>query len=73
MSVNLVCFFGIGLWAIITFFVVSALVVAGKADERLGYKLPLEELLTESDGFDRAPLIPGHRLFDPGGSERLIT
>ncbi len=73
MSIQTVCLLGVGLWAVIVFLVISALVVAGKADERLGYKLPLEELLTESDGFDRAPLVPGHRLFEPGGSERLIT
>ena len=59
MSVNIVCFLGIGLWAIIAFFGISALEVAGKADKNLGYKIPLEELLTESEGFDSAPSIPG--------------
>ncbi len=73
MSVNTVCFLGIGLWAIIAFLGISAITVAGKADEKLGYKMPIEELLTESDGFDRAPLIPKQRFFEQGSSERLIT
>jgi len=73
MSLLTVCFLGIGLWAIITFFVISALVVAGKADEKLGYKTPLEELLPESDRFDNAPSIPRQPLYDPGKSEGFST
>jgi hypothetical protein len=73
MSLQTVCFLGIGLWAIITFFVISALVVAGKSDEKLGYKTPLEELLPESDRFDSTPSIPRQPLYDPGKSEGLST
>jgi hypothetical protein len=62
---------GIGLWAVIVFFGISAIVVAGKAAEKLGYKMPIEQLFTEVDGFDSVPSIPRQRLHEPSISEHL--
>ncbi len=71
MSIQTVCLLGVGLWAVIVFLVISALVVAGKADEKLGYKMPIEHLLPEVEGFDSAPSIPRQRLHEPSISEHL--
>ncbi len=73
MSLQILCLMGIGLWAVIAFFGISALIVAGKADEELGYNMPYEELIPESEGFDSTPSIPRQPLYEPAKSERYST
>ena len=77
MSMNTICILGVGLWAIIAFFGISALAVAGKSDEKLGYKTPLVDLLVdlplESDEYGILSSIPGNVLYETGKSECLRT
>ena len=73
MSLQTVCIMGIGLWVVIAFFVLSAVIVAGKADEKLGYDLPFEELVPKSEGFESIPSIPRQPQFEPAKSEQYST
>jgi hypothetical protein len=64
---------GIGFWAVIAFFGISAVIVAGKADEKLGYDMPFVELVPESEGLESTPSIPRQPLYEPAKFEQYST
>ena len=65
MALQTICILGIGLWAVITFIGISSVMVAGKADEKLGYKMPIQDLIIESDNIEGSPSLPGQGLYEP--------
>jgi hypothetical protein len=66
MALQTICILGIALWAVFVFIGISAVMVAGKSDEELGYKMPIEELIIESDNIEGSPSLPGQGLYEPG-------
>jgi hypothetical protein len=70
MSFLAICLLILGLWVTLALFAMSLFIVAGKADEELGIKIPYEELISESGGSDSTPYLPSQPLYESTSSNR---
>lgn len=69
MLLQVICTLSLGLTVFVALIGISVVVIGGKSDEELGYKLPMNDLSHDSEYEEREPVISGGLLYEPGKSE----
>ena len=69
MLLQTICTLGFGLMIVIAFVGISVVIVGGKSDEELGYKMPMKDLISDQDTAVSTPSIRSGTLYEPGKSE----
>lgn len=73
MLLQAICALGFGLVIVTAFIGIAVVIVGGKSDEELGYKVPIDDLVHDSDTSIETSSIPSGALYEPGKSERYTT